>query len=127
MCLTGRQDAEKFSYEKMEVLAGQDVALRCALESSSIHIIMIEWSKNRNENQKLALYSPTLGEKLFSPNVTLVVNNKTMDSSLHLHKVTKFHSGIYICGLSTFPLGSIKKETELNVTGKKTELLLTFT
>lgn len=127
MYLTGRQDAESSSYEKMEVLAGQDVALRCAIENSSTQIIMIEWSKNRHENKKLALYSPIKGERLFSPNVTLVVNNKTLVSSLHLHKVTTFHSGIYICGLSTFPLGSIRKETELKVTGKKTELLLTFT
>lgn len=127
MCLTGRQDAEIFRYEKMEAEAGQDVTLPCPVEShNSIHIIMIEWRKHRNENKKLALYSSIYGKKHFSPNVTLTVDNKTMDSELHLHGVTKWDSGIYICSLSTFPLGSIIGKTELKVRGKRTKLLLTF-
>lgn len=122
MCLTGRQDAETSRYEKMEALAGQDVALPCAVESkSNVHIIMIEWSKNRIENKKLVLYSPRHGEKLFSPNVAFTINNKTMASHLHLHGLTNWHSGIYICSISTFPLGSIRLETELKVTGKRTK------
>lgn len=130
MCLTGRQDAEIFrdeKMEKMEALVGQNVTLSCAVESkSAIQVVMIEWSKNRNENKKLALYSPGNGEKLFSPNVTLTVDNKTMATFLHLHGVTKWDSGIYICGISTFPLGSFRRETQLKVRGKRTKLLLTF-
>lgn len=126
MCLTGRQDTETFRYEKMEVLVGQDVALPCIVEgSSSLHIMMIEWSKSRRaENTKLALYIP-FKEKLFSPNVTLVVDNTTMASYLHLRRVTKWDSDIYTCSLSTFPLGTIRRETDLKVTGKKTKLLRT--
>lgn len=127
MCLTGQQDAENFRYEEMEALAGQDVALPCAVENNDpVHVSMIEWSKNRNENKKLALYSAMFGEKIFSPNVTFTVNNKTMASHLRLHGVTKWDSGIYICSLSTFPLGSIRRETELKVRGKRTNLLLTL-
>lgn len=127
MCLTGRQDAEIRRSKKMEVALGQNVSLPCAIESdNTIHISIIEWSKNRNERKKLALYSSHFGEKLFSPNVTLTVENKTMASYLHLYGVTKWDSGIYICSLSTFPLGSIRGETELKVRGKRTKLLLTF-
>lgn len=124
LCLTGRQDAEIFRYETMAAEAGQDITLPCPVESnSSIHIIMIEWSKKRNGKEKLALYSSRFGEKRFSPNVTLTVDSQTMASKLNLHGVTKWDSGIYICSLSTFPLGSIRGETELKVRGKKTKLL----
>lgn len=103
----------------MEAVAGQNVTLHCEVESnSSLSIIMIEWSKNRKDNQKLAVYS-SFGLHLFTSNVAfVVVNNNTMASELHLREVTKSDSGIYICGLSTFPMGSIRKETYLNVTGK---------
>lgn len=127
MCLTGRQDAETFRSEKMEVLAGRDVALPCILEgSSSIHVIMIEWSKSRSENKKLALYSTSHGRKLFTGNVTLEVDAATMATRLHLHGVTEWDSGVYICSLSTFPLGTVIREIELKVTGRKNKLLLTF-
>lgn len=127
MCLTGRQDAEIFRAEKMEALAGQDVTIPCDVEiDNSVHIIMIEWSKKGIKNKKLVLYSSTLGQHQFSPNVTLTVNMNTMASQLHLHRVTKWDSGIYICSHTTFPLGSIRGETELKVIGKRTKLLLTF-
>lgn len=127
MCLTGRQDTEIFRYEEMEAVVGQNVTLPCSVESDrSIHIIMIEWSKKRNRNQKLALYSLYFGGERFSSNVTLTVNNKTMASELHLHSVTEWDSGIYICSLSTFPLGSIRGETHLKVRGKRSNLLLSI-
>lgn len=127
MCLTGRQDAEIFRAEKMEALAGQDVTLPCAVEiDNSVHVSMIEWSRNRIKNEKLVLYSSDLGQRQFSPNVTLTVNMSTMAFHLRLHGVTKWDSGIYICSLSTFPLGSIRGETELKVKGKRTKLRLTF-
>lgn len=116
-----------FRSEKMEALAGRDVALPCVLEgSSSIHVVMIEWSKSRSENKKLALYSISHGTKLLTPNVTLEVDNATMAFPLHLHGVTEWDSDVYICSLSTFPLGSIRQEVELKVTGKKTKPRLTF-
>lgn len=127
MCLTGQQDAEILRAEKMEALAGQNVTLPCAVEfNKSVHVSMIEWSRKGITNKKLVLYSSTLGRKQFSPNVTLTVNTNTMVSHLRLHGVTKWNSGIYICSLSTFPLGSIRGETELKVIGKRTKLLLTF-
>lgn len=127
MCLTGRQDAEIFRSEKMEALAGRDVALPCIVEgSSSIHVSMIEWTKSRSENRMLALYSSVLGKSMPVPNITLEVDNTTMATWLHLPRVREWDSGVYICRLSTFPLGTITRETELKVTGKKTKLLLTF-
>lgn len=116
-----------FRSEKMEALVGQDVALPCILErSSSIHVSIIEWTKSRSENKKLAVYSPLYGEKVYMPNVTLEVDNTTMATRLHLHGVREWDSDVYICRISTFPLGSIRRETELRVKGKKTKLLLTF-
>ncbi|TNM84833.1 hypothetical protein fugu_009011 [Takifugu bimaculatus] len=113
----GRQDAEMFRSEKVEALAGRDVALPCTPEvSSSIHVIMIEWSKSRSENKKLALYSPLFGTELMAPNVTLEVDNTTMATRLHLPRVTEWDSDVYICRLSTFPLGTIRREIELKVT-----------
>lgn len=116
-----------FRSEKMEALAGRDVALPCVLEGSpSIHVVMIEWSKSRGENKKLALYSISYGTQLFKPNITLEVDTTTMASHLHLQGVTEWDSDVYICSLSTFPLGSIRQEVELKVTGKKTKPRLTF-
>lgn len=113
--------------EKMEALAGRDVALPCILEGrSSIQVVLIEWSKSRSENKKLALYSASYGTKLLAPNVTLEVDNTTMATRLHLHGVTEGDSDVYICSFSTFPLGTLRRETELKVTGKKPKLLLTF-
>lgn len=110
-----------FHEEKMEAIAGQDVTLPCIIKNSTgLQIVSIEWRKNRNGNTKLALYSSAFGRKLFWPNVTLQIENRSIGSYLHLSGVTKWDSDIYICDLTTFPLGSIRRETELEIKGKTT-------
>lgn len=119
MCLTGLQDVQVFHEEKMEAVVGQDVVLPCIVKKSTdLQIVGIEWRKNRNENTKLALYSSVFGLNLFWPNVTFQLENSSIGSNLHLSGVTKWDSGIYICDLTTFPLGSIRRETELKIKGK---------
>lgn len=118
MCLTGQQDVEVFHYEKMEAVVGQDVALPCTVKNrTNLQIVGVEWSRNRNESTKLAVYHSRFGLHLFWSNVTIHTENNSM-GSLQLYGVTKWNSGIYICDLATFPLGSIRRETELKVRGK---------
>lgn len=121
MCLTGLQDVEVFHYAEMEAVVGQDVAIPCTVKNTNLQIVSIEWSKNRSENTKLVLYSPGLGTNQFWPNVSIKVENNSMGSSLLLHGVTKWSDGSYICDLTTFPLGPIRRQTTLKIKGKMEE------
>lgn len=119
MCFTGLEDLEVFHYEKMEAVEGQNVTLPCTVKNSTnLRISSIEWSKNRNRNTKIALYNAFFGEYLFSPNVTIEIEKNNTGLYLHLYGVTKWNSDIYICDLTTYPLGTIRRETELTVKGK---------
>ncbi|XP_035521854.1 nectin-3-like protein [Morone saxatilis] len=115
--IQGRQDVEVFHNEKMEAVEGQDVTLPCTVKSSAdIQIVVIEWSKNsNNSNEKLVVFNPVFGVHHFWPNVTIQIENKSMGSNLKLSGVTKWDSGIYICELTMFPMGAIKRETELTI------------
>lgn len=118
MCLTGLQDVRVFHYEEFEAVEGQDVALPCLLNHTRLQLGNIEWSKRRNKTTKLVVYNAMFGFKYFWPNVTIQIENNTMGSYLHLNQVTRGDSGTYVCELSTFPLGSIKRETVLKIIGK---------
>lgn len=109
-------------HEKMEVTVGQDVALPCILGNSTaqIHVVNMEWKKGRDKATKLLVYNPMFGAEYFRSNITLQVQDNSMDSHLILHGVTSRDSGIYICVLSTYPLGNIIRETELKIRGKGT-------
>lgn len=117
MCLTGLRDFQVFHIEKMEAVVGQTVTLPCIVKNSTnLQIVSIEWSKNKNNNAKLAVFSKGFGTHLFWPNVT--IQSLSMGSYLHLSNVAKWDSGIYICDLTSFPRGSIRSETELKIKGK---------
>ena len=118
-CLTGSQDVEVFHYKKMEAVAGQDVVLPCTVNGrSDLKLVSIEWSKNINEFTKLAVYSLSFGVYLFWPNISMQIEDKTLGSNLHLPEVSKWDSGVYICDIITFPLGTIRRETQLEIQGK---------
>lgn len=122
MCLTGLQDVEVFHYAEMEAVVGQDVTIPCTVKNgTNLQIVSIEWRKNRNENIKLALYNSRFGLRLFWKNVTVQIDKNSMGSSLHLHGVTKWNNDSYICDLTTFPFGSIRRQTELKIKGKMEE------
>lgn len=119
MCLTGLRDVEVFCNEKMEAVAGQNVTLPCVVRNhTDLKIVSIEWRKDRNENTKLALYSRGFGINLFWPNVTMQIDTTSMGTYLQLYGVAKWDSGVYICDITSFPLGSIRRETELKIKGK---------
>lgn len=107
-----------FHHEKMEGVEGQDVALPCFLNSTNLQLGNIEWSKRRSETTRLVVYNAQYGLKYYWPNVTIWIENNTMGSYLHLNQVTRWDSGTYVCELSTFPYGSIKRETVLKIRGK---------
>ena len=126
MCLTGLQDVQIDHYEMTDAVVGQNVTLSCIIKRHlELKIVNIEWSKKNNEAAeftKLALYSSAHGFHSFWPNVTMELgynnSNQSMGSYLHLPAVKKWDSGIYICDVATFPLGSIKAGTEVKIRGK---------
>lgn len=114
--IQGLKDVQVLHNEEMEAVAGQDVVLPCTIKTkTTLQLVSIEWSKNRNENKKLALYSPGYGEQIFWPNVAIRIENESIGSHLHLSGVAKSDSDIYICSITTFPFGSIKTETKLKI------------
>lgn len=114
--IQGLKDFQVFHEEEMEAVVGQDVVLPCTVKTStSLQLVSIEWSKNRINNIKLALYSPGYGERIYRPNVTIKIENESGGSHLHLSGVTEWDSGIYICSITTFPHGSTKTETQLKI------------
>lgn len=117
MCLTGLQDVEVFHYKKMEAVEGQDVALPCLLNSTNLQLGNIEWSKSGKETTKLVVYNAMFGLEDFWPNVTIHIENNTLGTYLLLNGVTRWDSGTYVCELSTFPQGSIRRETVLKIIG----------
>ncbi|XP_036975435.1 nectin-3-like protein [Acanthopagrus latus] len=114
--IQGSQDVEVFHYKKMEAVVGQDVVLPCTVNGrSDLKLVSIEWSKNINEFTKLAVYSLSFGVYLFWPNISMQIEDKTLGSNLHLPEVSKWDSGVYICDIITFPLGTIRRETQLEI------------
>ncbi|XP_060910930.1 T-cell surface protein tactile isoform X2 [Labrus mixtus] len=114
MCLTGLQDVEVFHHEEMEALVGQNVTLPCTVRNTDLKIISIEWNKRQNKDIKLALYSRDYGVNYFWSNVSIHTQKESM-GSLQLSTVSKWDSGIYICDLTVFPHGTIRKETKLEI------------
>ncbi|XP_023122372.2 T-cell surface protein tactile [Amphiprion ocellaris] len=118
--IQGLQDVELLHADTVEAAVGQNITLPCIVKKpTDLKIVSTEWSKKTNESTKLALYSSGHGYHYFRPNVTILIKNndanKLTGSCLHLPEVKKWDSGIYVCEMTTFPLGSIKTETELIV------------
>lgn len=86
-------------------------------------IIQLQWHKEGEEGeQKLVVFNPTYST-LYYVNVTLelVKETNTMElqgSILHLQEVTEKDSGGYVCDIASFPDGSIKTFTKVQVIGK---------
>ncbi|XP_054900016.1 uncharacterized protein si:ch1073-15f19.2 [Poeciliopsis prolifica] len=116
--LQGTENAELFVYETMEAVVGQNITLLCYMKDAADHkIVNVKWMKSNGAN--LAVYNLNYGPYHFWPNVTIQEKkndaNKLIGSYLHLPLVNKWDSGIYICGISTFHLGSFTNKTKLTV------------
>lgn len=116
MCSTGLQD-EVFYHRKIEAPEGQNVTLPSCVKKNDTQITQVEWRKMPYDT-KLAVYSPRFGVHYFWPNVTIQTENKSM-GSLQISRVSKWDSGVYVCGLSAFPMGTTRRETQLVVKGER--------
>ncbi|KAG7234691.1 hypothetical protein INR49_004095, partial [Caranx melampygus] len=113
----GLPDVERYHSETMEAEVGQNITLPCIMDSiPHLKIVNIEW---RKKNTKLALYNPVHGAYRFWPNITIEAATNTekelMGSYLHLPVVNEWDRGIYICDITAFPYGSVRRETELKI------------
>lgn len=118
--IQGLRGVEVFHYKMMEAVVGQNISLPCLVKNATnIKIVNTEWSKTGTESKKLALYTPGFGYNLFNNTVKLQIEkdgaNILSGSYLQLHGVSKRNSGTYVCEITTFPLGSYKRETEVKI------------
>ncbi|XP_077053504.1 nectin-4-like [Siphateles boraxobius] len=104
---------------------GQNVSLPCFVgEEHDIKIIQLEWIKqndNEKNDKKIVVFHPTMPEFYFQtgPLLTTMTSSKTgklQGSVLTLYEVTMKDSGNYICEITSYPDGSIKRTTNLQVT-----------
>lgn len=109
----------------IEATVGQNVSLPFNITyQSDLKLVHVEWTRNSEENEitKLAVYSPTYGLHPYWNNVSMQIetsdSEKLITFHLILHAVKKWYSGIYICDISTFPLGSIRRQVVLQIKGE---------
>lgn len=126
MCLTGLRDVEVLHSKTVETTVGQNITLPCLIKNTTdLKLVHTEWSKRGKTNSKLAVYVPGSGIHLVRPNVAMQIKehdeDMLMGSYLHLQRVDKSDSGVYVCDITTFPMGSLRGETEVKVEGKRTQ------
>ncbi|RXN06844.1 mitochondrial import inner membrane translocase subunit Tim10 B-like protein [Labeo rohita] len=105
---------------------GQNVSLQCIMgEVNDIKIIQLEWIKEQKGNQKndqnIVVFHPGFPTYYFQSGpfletVTSPKTGKLQGSILTLYKVTMNDSGNYICEIISYPNGSIRRTTKLQVT-----------
>ncbi|XP_042167463.1 mucin-5AC isoform X2 [Oncorhynchus tshawytscha] len=120
----GVHGVDVFHRESVRAVEGQNITLPCLLEVKEGRkpvISQVEWRKKGElEDHKLVVFNPSFGETLIWPNVALDVawdKDKLMGTSLVLKDVEARDSGRYICDITTYPNGSIRKVTRLRVEG----------
>lgn len=93
------------------------------MNSENENILQLGWGKKDDQGeQKLVLFNPHF-TAIYYMDVTLELVNQTnttklRGSILHLQKVTEKDSGNYVCDITSFPGGSFKGFTKVQVTGK---------
>lgn len=119
--------------ESVTAVEGQNISLPCFVgEDHEVKVIQLEWLKQQKgdekNDKKIVVFHPTLPAFYFEigPLLTTKTSSKTgrlQGSVLTLYEVTMKDSGNYICEITSYPNGSIKRTTKLQITGK----LLTVT
>lgn len=107
---------------------GQNVSLPCFVgEEHEIKVIQLEWIKQQKGDEKtdkkIVVFHPTLPAHYFQtgPLLTTMTSSNTgqlQGSVLTLYEVTMKDSGNYMCEITSYPNGSIKRTTKLQVTGR---------
>ncbi|XP_058646401.1 carcinoembryonic antigen-related cell adhesion molecule 2-like isoform X2 [Onychostoma macrolepis] len=115
---------------------GQNISLQCIVgEEHYIKIIQLEWIKQQKDNErndkKIVVFHPGLAIHYFQsgPLLETVTSSKTGElqgSILTLHKVTENDSANYICEITSYPNGLIKRTTKLQVTEPPTSVKMPY-
>ncbi|XP_017345553.1 poliovirus receptor [Ictalurus punctatus] len=111
-----------FIEHKTEVNAtvGQNISLPCIMSKEHPTIIQLQWHKEgEKEEQKLVVFNPSYSV-LYYANHKLELVNETNTTELRgsillLQEVTEKDSGNYVCDIASFPAGSIKTVTKVQV------------
>ena len=122
VCPTGLEALKVIHFEKEEVAVGQNISLPCIFNDTfDVKISQIEWRKK--PSLKLVVHHVKVGPHYFRNDVWLqteVGDNDTLQGSyLQLFNTQVNDSGTYVCELITYPYGSMSRETQLEVKGKK--------
>ncbi|CAL8276726.1 unnamed protein product [Arctogadus glacialis] len=101
-----------------EAAVGQNISLPCILNDAfDTKILQIEWRKK--PSSKLVVHLVDFGTHYFRHDVKFQTkmgdNNKLKGSYLQLFNTQVNDSGTYVCDLTTYPNGSISRETRLEV------------
>ncbi|KAF5898234.1 T-cell surface protein tactile-like, partial [Clarias magur] len=106
---------------EVNATVGQNISLPCIMPEKHSKIVQLQWHKEGKQgHQKLVIFNPTI-LTYYHANVTLklVPETNTTDirgSILHLQQVTEEDSGEYVCDIASFPDGSIKTSTKVQIT-----------
>ncbi|XP_042620994.1 carcinoembryonic antigen-related cell adhesion molecule 1-like isoform X2 [Cyprinus carpio] len=110
----------------VNAVEGQNVSLQCIVgEEHEVTIIQLEWIKQQKENekidQKIVVFHPGyptyyIKSGSLLETVTSSKTGKLQGSILTLYKVAVNDGGNYICEITSYPNGSIKRTTKLQVT-----------
>ncbi|XP_052423330.1 hemicentin-1 isoform X1 [Carassius gibelio] len=105
---------------------GQNISLQCIVtDEHDITIIQLEWIKQQKDkemtDQKIVVFHPGFPIHYFQSGFLLetVTSSKTrklQGSILTLREVRVKDTGNYICEITSYPTGSIKRITKLQVT-----------
>ncbi|KAK7125828.1 hypothetical protein R3I93_021255 [Phoxinus phoxinus] len=117
-----------FIHHNVSVTAveGQSVSLPCFVgEEHEIIVIQLDWIKQQNgdekNDKKIVVFHPAMPAFYIQkgPLLTPLTSSKTgklQGSVLTLYQVTMKDSGNYICEITSYPNGLIKRITKLQVT-----------
>ena len=108
--------------ERAEAAVGQNISLPCLLNDTlHTNVIQIEWRKK--PSTKLVVHHAQIGPYYYRSDVVFLPengdDNKLKGSYLQIFNTQVNDSGKYVCELTTYPHGSISRETLLEVKGKK--------
>ncbi|XP_076876210.1 nectin-4 [Brachyhypopomus gauderio] len=107
--------------ESVTAVVGQEVELPCTVpQTYEMNINQLEW---RRADKKLVVFNPAYPINYWADVKLKLINrtdtNKLRGSILILSNVSKNNAGDYICDITTFPNGSIKRITSVHITDPK--------
>ncbi|XP_043105814.1 carcinoembryonic antigen-related cell adhesion molecule 2-like [Puntigrus tetrazona] len=127
LCMIQATCGVLINYNALETaVEGQNISLQCIVgKEHDITIIQLEWFKRQKGNEKndhkIVVFHPGFPTHYFQSGPLLEIvprseSRKLRGSILTLHKVRLNDSGNYICEITSYPNGLIKRIINLQVT-----------